>query len=64
MQNFVRKHKQRVRNDLFVGGIVFSLSARQEEIVPARQQRAQIFLRIEFQSVKTSQLVEEIAPND
>src|SRR5712691_6384352 len=64
IENFVLKREQYVGNDLLMRRIVFGLSAREEEIVPARQQRGQIFLRLKAQPVKTSQLVEEIAPND
>ena len=44
--------------------IVFSLRARQEEIVPARKNRVEIFFRLEVESLKTAELIEQTASDD
>jgi hypothetical protein len=64
MQHRVAMGDERVGNDLLVGGIVFSLSPRQEKIVPAREQGLQVFLRLKIQAVKTAEFIEQTSPND
>jgi hypothetical protein len=53
-----------VRNNLFVGGIIFRLSPRQKEIVSAQKQCPEVFLRFKIQAMKTAELIEETAPDD
>ena len=64
MQDRVAMRDQRVRNDLFVGRIVLSLGAGQEEIISARENCLQVLLRLEVQPVEASELVEQAASNN
>ena len=64
MQDGVAVDDQGVGDDLLVGGIVFGLGARQEEVVPTREQGAEIFFRLEIEAVETAEFVEETSPDD
>src|SRR2546423_11550702 len=59
MQDRIAMRDERVRNDLLVRRIGLGPRAREEKIVPAREQRAQIFFRLEIQAVKAAELVEQ-----
>ena len=52
-----------IGNNLFVGRIMLGRGAWKKEIVPARQKRAEITLRLEVQSLKGAQLIEKAAFN-
>jgi len=54
MQDRIAVRDQRVGNDLLMGRVIFRLGPRQKEIVPARENGAQIFLRLEIQAVKAA----------
>jgi hypothetical protein len=45
-------------------GIVFRLGARQKEIVSARKQCPEIFLRLKIEAMETAELIEETSPDD
>ena len=45
-------------------GIVLRLRAWEKEVAAARKEFFEIALRLEIQSIKTAELVEEAAPND
>jgi hypothetical protein len=64
MQDRVAVGDQGVGNDLLVGRIGFGLGAGQEKIIPAREQGAQIFFRLEIQAVKTAEFIEQTSPDD
>ena len=64
LQDRVAMGDQGVGSDLLVGRVGFGLGAGQEEIVPAREQSAQIFVRLEIQALKTAELIEQTSPND
>jgi len=53
VSDFVLKRDERVRNDLFVRRIDLSFRAREKEIVSTREERIEIFLRLEVQTVKS-----------
>src|SRR5437899_1285509 len=64
MSDFVLKRDECVRNDLFVRRIDLSFRTREKEIVSTREERVEIFLWLEVETVKTAKLVEQAAPND
>src|SRR5256885_9195814 len=59
MEDGVAMRDQGIGNDLFMRRIVLGLGARQEKIVSAREQSAQVFLRLEIQAVEAAELVEQ-----
>jgi hypothetical protein len=49
---------------LFIGGINLSFRTREEEVVSARQERVEIFLRLEVEALETPQLIEQTPPDN
>src|SRR5581483_3140753 len=64
MQHLVAAGEEHVGNDLLVRRIGLGLRARKKEIVSAREDRAQIFLRLEIEPVKIAELIEQAASDD
>src|SRR4029077_2943009 len=64
VSDFVLKRDERVRNDLFVRRIDLSFRAWKKEIVPTREERIEIFLRLEVEAVKSPKFIEQVAPDD
>jgi len=50
--------------DLFVRRIDLSFRAREKEIVSTREERIEIFLRLEVETVKSPKFVKQAAPDD
>src|ERR1043166_5468336 len=60
----VLKCDQRVGNDLFVGSIDLRLRSRQKKVVPAREERIEIFLRLKVEALEATKLIKELPPDD
>ena len=64
MQQFPPAMEQRVRDDLLVGRIVFSVVPEEEKVVFRVQEAGQIMVHVGGQSLKGTQLIKEGATDD
>ena len=64
MEDAIAASKECVGNELLVGGIVFGRGASEKMIVSPGEEEVEVTLRLEAQTLKTAEFVEEFPPND